>query len=204
MRIDIQDNEWARMKWDISSVPFTEHVCTRFPDLLDIFSEFQDGFGIENISPDQIFRYIIYVYHKKSPLVIKEDDVYARKVYAFKKAGIDINSEQAVNIADHKEEKVVAAIMQFLKFEKDMNYMAWIIQTEVYYNWNQALLQDTGKSSDIKARGDIFKNIKELEENIEELSQKVTRGDTALTNFVAAHKVLDQRTNKITPEDYAK
>lgn len=202
MRIDIKEEDWDKMKWNIRHVPLTEPITIRFPELKSIFLEYETGFEI-GVDIDIVHRYIVYCYHKNSPLVKRVDDIIERKQYALMLCNIsDFTDEGILKLIGNEGEKVIAAIIQFLKFERDMDYMAWCIQVETYYNWNQALLGDNGKSQDIKNRTEIFKNLESLRESISVLSERVTRGDTDIANHLAANQVLLKR-SPVSMEEYS-
>lgn len=201
----LRPDDFSAMRWNIKEVPDNVAVMVKFPELYQIFQEYEkQSFEIPAMTTDQIVRYIIYVYHKRSPLVKKISDIFQRKYQALVYVGVrDFEKDYIKAFYTNENQHVVNAIMLFLKFEADMDYMALTMQTETYYNWNQAIASDSSKSADMKNNTTIFKTIRELREEIERLAEKVFHGDTNLVDFVAQQKVLSER-KKITPEDNAK
>ena len=201
----ITDQDFAKMKWNIKLVPPETPITVHFPELHEIFKEYITGkFNFTDITTDQIFRYIVYTYHKHSPL-LKEDDLNLRKQMALQLSGIkniNIDSKGVLDVVSNKDNDVVASIFQFLKFEKDMRYTTLVASVESLYNLNAALIEASQDKNKGRNTGEIISNIQEVEKVIMKYSEEVFRGDTMLADFVAANNILDQR-KKITPEQYA-
>lgn len=202
----ISPNDYTDMRWNIHEVPPEKAVTVIFPQLYNIFQEFEEGegFDIQSMSKDQVFRFIIYTYHKKSPLVRKVQDIFQRKQYALFLCGVKSYEEEEIkDLFGNDNRRVVDAVMQFLKFEGDMDYMALALQIEAYYSYNQALISDSGKSLDIKNRASIFKTIQDMKANIDKMSEKVFHSDNGLADYMASQRILEER-RAITPEENAR
>lgn len=201
----IKADEYSKMKWNIYEIPREVRITIHFPELYEIFKEFESGkdFDLTCMNKDQIFRYIVYTYHKRSPLVKKVTDIFQRKHLALKMVGVvDFELEEVKDIFTNDKPVLVEAILQFLKFECDMDFMALTLQVEAYYNWNKALVVDTGKSLDIKNRTSIFDTIQKVKKSIDQLSEIVFQNDTTLRDSIAKYQVVSER-KALTPEERA-
>lgn len=197
--------DFTGMKWNLYGIPKTIPITQEFPELKEIFQEWLDEakHGLGYLTKDQVIRYIIFTYHKQSPLIKKVVDIMMRKKAALQLAGVEqLDHEEVVEMVGNENRYVTEAIITFLKFERDIDYMALTMQIEAYYSWNKAIMEDTNKTTDLKNRTVVFKTIKELKTNIDDLSESVFRGDTTLANHMAVSQVLEAR-KLITPEQYA-
>lgn len=189
------------MRWRIDQLSAGEDCLDKFPDLEERWGEefqLRNIMVLQNLSNDQLVRYLIYAYHKQSPFVRKITDVKHRKNQALIQAGFDFKNgipEDIQAVMNGENETVADMILKFLMGENSMKFSALMMQMDAYYRYNFQLAY--GNVSNIKSHNAA---IRELDESIEQLSQEVFSGDTELNNFVAGAKL---RGMIITPEQFA-
>lgn len=188
--------EYKPMKFRVDEVPLSIRVTDRIPELENIFREYLNDMATDEITIDQLIRYIVYCYHKNSPLVKKISNPGQRKVEAWTQAGVDPKLTDARDISDHKNEKIAEAILQFLVFERDADYLTLTYRKEAYHRLN---LENAKGGQKFSAA--MYNSLRDLESDIERLSNKMTSGDTLLMNHFDAFQVKQNR--KLAPEDYA-
>lgn len=186
-----------KLKWRIDKT--SGKVTDEFPDLAEIFAE--TNLSNEIIDEDILHRYIIYAYHKNSPLVENMlEDVKRRKIKAFELAGLklgtDADTDESVNeIIKNENTEVGRAVLQFLKFEDSVGHMQLTLQVEALYQYNHELI-DAKKGTDKTA---TVKAISDLTVLLDKTKSRHFRMDDDLINFVASAQVIEGR--RITPED---
>lgn len=188
--------EYAPMKWRIDQVPKEIRVTDRFPELETTFREYMNDLATNELSADTVIRYIVYCYHKNSPLVKKISNIAQRKQEAWIQSGADPKCTDAKDISDHSNEKIAYAIIQFLIFERDTDYLTLTYRKEAYHRLNMEMAN--GKT---KFAASTYTSLRDLEADIERLSNKATSGDPELISSFPAFQIIEQR--KLSPEDYA-
>lgn len=185
----MREDDFIDMKWRIDLLGAEDDCLDRFPDLDERMHGFMlhDLKVMQNLTNEQLMRYLIYAYHKNSPFVRKITDVKHRKNQALIRAGFNFSDgipEDVKLMLDCKDEKVSDMTLRFLMGENSMKFSALMMQMDAYYKYNYELAY-----KDVKSIGQFTKAIHELEDSIEGLSQDVFSGDVELNNFVAGAKL---------------
>lgn len=198
----MKPEDFIDMKWRVDLLPLDQLCIDKYPELaqrMEGVAEFHKHLNfLENITNDQILRYIVYAYHKNSPFVRKITDVKHRKNQALIQAGYSFANgipEDVQSVLDTTNEKVADMTLKFLIGENSMKFSALMMQMDAYYKYNYQLAY--GTVTNIKSHTAA---IHDLEESIEQLSHDVFSGDAELNNFVQGAK---QRGFILTPEQHA-
>ncbi len=191
--------DFTKLKWRINEIPFEVKITEVYPELAEIFKEHIQP--LEDLGSFDIFaRYIIYCYHKGSPLIAKMlEDVRARKRKALDLAGVDLtaegNQELINSILNNECEAVGYAVLQFLKFENSIGHLQICLQTEALCQYNYELI-DAKKGAD---KTQTVKAISDLTTLLDRIKAQHFKMDNDMGDFTASYQIIENR--RITPED---
>lgn len=197
--------DFDKMKWQINSLSEKESALEKFPELNNRFLEFAKVKTI-SLSNDQIVRYIVYCYHRKSPFVEHYENVLERKtmILDFMKIKPGADGKYQVDIQDivrSKDENVGRMILQFCKFENSMAWMALVQTQEAYLNLFDQM--EASSSKEAKEVSDVIIKMEQIEKRIDNLSSKLFQQDKYQSDFVASAQLEESRKRKLVPEHYA-
>jgi len=94
-------------------------------------------------------------------------------------------------------------IIQFCKFENSLAYFAFVQTVEAYLSMNTKLGQDLEGAKESKDTADVMIKLDKVEERIDKLADKLFQRDKDLKDFIGSVLVMEGRSKKIVPEDYA-
>jgi hypothetical protein len=212
--------DFSGMKYPIDKIPEAQ-LFSRLPLLKTIFAETsemcEDKKWQDYISSEQLMRYIVYVYHRKSPLT-EIADIIIRKKTALELVGIDLRTSDkivesktlfsAIILAHHEFTGYLA--LNFLKFE---NNLKWTQLVRVMEAWEDAMyqMQQDPEGTDKKSAVEIaekktalYKGSQMYRTDIDRLSAELMQEDMALQNVLSSHLFIEKRRRRLlTPEDYA-
>jgi len=201
-----------KMRWNILGVPKDESVLNAFPDLARMFEDMKPTIKqVVGLTPDQVIRYIVYVYHTKSPLVNGEENVLARKKAAMLLCGAKVDnkgffSEQVNAIIANKSLPVIDLKMRFLRFENNIIWLQLCNASELWLEHQKIIssaISDDGKKTPdelMKVRLSTQKDSEVLEQKLEKLADKLFIGDIDLLNYVGSTVVREDIKARLTPE----
>lgn len=198
--------------YDIKELPLKNSILKEYPELSDIFFGMDAQLGsFDELTADQVLRYIILTYHFDSPLVQSKADLMWRKKQAMMLSGVTANSDgffckEAMEVIANRHAGAIDLKMRFIRFENNLDWVELSALMEVYYDYIRTIT-DESQSTGNKTASDIFKNkqsiIKEsktLKNEIDLISNRVFRGDVDLQNYVGSTIVKEERRLRISPE----
>lgn len=206
--------DFDKMKWQIHNVPLDKNVLDEIPELQELFLTIQQHIKkVKGITSDKLIRYIIYVYHQRSPLAVNEQNIIKRKVDALKLIGLV--PDKLSDLVANKNTEANYVKMHFLKHENNFDWVEFCQYTEIYYSVMNALTDENAETGS-KSAADIaklklmaVKEMKVIKGEIDNLSLRLFRNDTdihdkgykGLGNYVASFLEEEKRVS-ILPEDY--
>jgi len=198
--------------YDIKDLPLNKKVLDVFSDLANMFSDLKPQLSsFEELTADQVIRYIILTYHFQSPLVQSKADLMWRKKQAMMLAGVKPNkdgffNEEAMKVIANQNPFAIELKMRFIRFENNLDWVELSALTEVYYDYIRTI-SDESQSVGNKTASDVFKVkqaiIKEsegLKTKIDMLSSKVFKGDVDLANYVGSTIIKEEKRLRVSPE----
>lgn len=205
--LDIADKEFEKMKWNIHNVPLDASCMDKFPEIRKLFMEFPMQFRTESINYEQIIRFIIFCYHRRSPFVEKLENVVERKVAILNYLQVPKKDNEwgqdVQRILKSADNKIAQMVYHFCKFEDSLTYFAYVTTVETYIMMNEKLGDAIDSAKDSKDTADVLVKLDKIEERIEKLADKLFRRDKDMKDHVASIIVLTGRKKKLLPEDYA-
>lgn len=198
------DTEYDKMRWPIHKC--AGKLLSEFIELKRMFTaDVLEKYELTDI--DILIRYIVYVYHMKSPLALNEPDIKRRKLMALEILGFkDDLSEELQKLVTNTDAVANYAKIQFIKFENSLDWLELVQYQEAYYQIVSSLTDsDAGNKSaaDLaKTKLAVVKEMKGIKSDIDTLSQKIFKGDTDLKNFVASY-LEEEKMVPLCPEDHA-
>lgn len=200
--MEFKEKDWLGMKWRVDTSP-----AKNYPDLMDRFIEF-GGFKTDTLSADQLIKYIVFCYHRRSPFVEKIENLIERKaeVMNYLKVGTDKDGYFAKDVQDiirSSDDKVGKMIIQFCKFENSLVYTALIQTQEAYFKLFEqmnAVISDTKESKDV---ADVLIKLEKIEDRMKKLANELFLQDKEQANFVASTQVVAARI-KVAVEHFCK
>jgi len=209
------------MRYPVHSIKL-EDLLTEIPLLNDIFEEtmmsYNDRDWMRFITAEQLMAYMVYVYHRKSPLADRIADIITRKKTALELVGIDLRAMDNNQLAKPIFSSIVLShhefanhlALNFLKFENNLKWMQLVRAMEA---WEDALFQMQQESEGTKNKSAVdiaavktklYQGAKQYQDDINRLSNELMQEDMALQNAMASHLFVEKRRRRlITPEDYA-
>lgn len=219
--MEFNDADFSGMKYPIHTIPPAQ-LFLKQPFLEAIFAEtleqYEDKKWEEFISSEQLMRYVVYVYHRKSPLAERLGDISLRKKTALELCGIDLKEMDKderskvffTNLILSHHLFTSALSLNFLKFE---NNLKWTQLVRAMEAWEDVLFQmqqdpeGTEKKSSVeiaKIKTDLYKNAQLYRQDIDRLSAELMQEDMQLQNALSGHLFIQKRKRRLLiPEDYA-
>lgn len=198
------------MAHKVHDVPLNKKVLKELPDLAKIFAPLKGELSdLEDVTEDQLIRYVCYAYDRKSPLA-QESDVVEKKIQAMNLAGVKLSKDDKENsawrIIFHLNPIAVSCKMQFCKYQNSLAWRQLMIKMDALDNVERAMTGDNQSKSKspveiAKVIAEVSEKMKPLERDILELSDKVFGGDVDMSDHLASF-IEDSKNWVITPEDY--
>lgn len=207
MAIEIKDSDFDKMKWNFNLLSPSSSITKIFPDLGAIFSEYKN-IRTDNLTNEQILRYIVLCYHRNSPFYNKIENLMERKreVMNYLKAmvlddGLYPNDIQL--ILRSVDATVGKAIVHFCKFENSLLYLAFSQTMEAYLGLLDQFTVKTTSNKESKDIQDMILKMGQVEQRLDSLSIKLFQQDKLQADFVPAFLIEESRKKKVIPEDWA-
>jgi hypothetical protein len=208
--------DYGLMKWKISDVPLDKSVLDTFPELQSIFAglNFEKKFGKRAVLDyDKAIRYVIYTYHRQSPLIQVISDVIKRKVHVMEMLGIKKGesgrfSKAIEEIIYSRNELIAHLTIHFLKYENDRLWAKYCVNCELYWRAMHLIMKEGELKQDDKKKtvDDVLKTQLENKKKLIDIEkdmmaqEQILFEDKPLTDFAASYMEEEKRT-VIFPED---
>lgn len=224
-------SDFSEMKYAVYSTPDSK-LFASIPILKDIYTDsleyvsqskspesLEKAMAWQNyMTPEQLMKYIVYVYHRKSPLAERIAHIVTRKKTALELVGLNLpkldKSEdakpviQSMIISHHELCNHLA--LNFLKFENNIKWMQLVRAMEA---WEDALFQMQQESEGTKSKSAVdiaavktklYQGAKQYQDDINRLAAELMQEDISLSNVISGHLFIEKnRKRLIVPEDYA-
>lgn len=213
--MDYNFEDGKKMRWNVL-IPKEESVLETYPDLAAIFEDMRDDLiGVEGMKVDEIVRYIALVYHIKSPLIQREENVLQRKKRAMLIIGKTVDAkgffnEKILRVIANQNPATIDLIFRFLRFENNIDWCELCALTELYYDYQKVISEET-IGSDKKTAADIMDKklaartkSKGLKDEMNALSLSVFKGDIDLMDYVGSTIIREDIKLRLTMESHAK
>lgn len=203
--VEITEKDYLHLKWRVDTPSDEESCIEKFPELRNIFQEYL-SMTTDSLSNDQLIRFIVLCYDRRSPYVEKIDNIMERKVAVLNFLRIptvggtfpdDIQS--IIKSADSKTAKMV---YQFCKFQDSLTYFALVTTVEAYIGMNERLGEEISTAKDSKDTAEVMIKLSKIEERIDTLSDKLFKKDNAMKDFIGSVLVVEGRKKRLIPEDF--
>ena len=132
----LQDFDFSRTRFN----PLSKTFVSRISDAIPAFNEYREK------NRKEVFKYVVALYDKESPLWEKEPEYFPRKVLAsevselskFTKNG-ELTKETK-EILEGKDDKINALIVAYLANIGDMDYSMLINELTMYYGYTMRMM----------------------------------------------------------------
>lgn len=191
--MDIIDYDFSKMDMRIDLLSDSEDISNKF----EVFTKYSEFYESTPVSKKKVLRYIVYVYHKNSP--VRSADILKTKIVAAELAGFKKKSNNSFEPLVEEMmlcniESINKMIIRFITWQKDIKFQKYCILQEAYARSSKDVLE--GTAVNIKAFTDIEKELNEtqydlLQDNSSELRKQ-------LYKYYLEDKV------ELSPEDIAK
>lgn len=181
--------DFTRMKYRVDILPETTKCVDAFPDIGDLAHIFDNDEDLpEDVDPDKVVRYLIYMYAPNTPLTLQIPDINKRKAWALKAVNIDADeggfvSEGYNQLCMLSEEWAAMRFVHFCLLHDSGNLLVAHTNYEVMVKVANRLVL----SSAMEKAADL-KNLRE------ELTRAQSAYETALSN------ILQQEANQMNSQ----
>lgn len=205
--------DFSKMRWRIDKIPLTNNVLDRIPELAALFSTATAKLSdFSLMKGDLLIRYIVYVYHQKSPFAMDEQNIVQRKINVLRELKQD--PVKLGKLISNNDAVANSLKLHFLKFENSTDWLEICQYLEVYYMVMNSLTDETASQGSksaaeiSKIKLGVIKEMKGIKTEIDNISIRLFRNDVDITerdykglgNFVASYLEEEKRRN-ILPED---
>lgn len=163
------------------------------PIVKSIYADINDNQSksTRNISPSDtsLLKYVALMYDKNSP--IKREPIDRRKIIACEQAQFKSNSETE-NAVLIKNDRVVALIHYYLRFQNDHTWTSYILNSEVFHQNAQIVLKGASDPKEQQTVMALMKSNEELRNRIKSYEDEIF-GD----NKDKMHEIIN-----FYPEDF--
>lgn len=220
-QIEFVESDFSKCKYNLFEV---DKVWVKYPELKIMYAEVS-SFCFEEewksfITPEQMMKYIVFCYHKPSPLIKRIAELRERKTQALLLSGIDIHKLQKneaskkiiANILLSRHEFTTRLALHFLKNENNLLWTEYchlldILEDAMYQMANPNEDEDGKKLSSVEIAGKktaIYKGIQQYRTDLNLISDKLMQGDLEMQSFMSSQLIQMKRSRLITPEDFVK
>jgi len=156
---------------------------------------------LTSIHKEKVFRYIIYMYDRNSPLRTKYSDLDRRRLEAAKEAGFrteqGVFPEEVENMLMGKIPKINRMIVDFVRHHRSYKYSYLVANEESFYKIMQQVL-----NGETKQIADLDRIGKQLEET---LSEMLNEDDNVAIMDAVVKYIEDERiSEQLRPEAIAR
>lgn len=149
---------------DLHTLPM---VCSIYAELAESKTK---GLHFVNKVDIPLLRYIALIYDKNSP--IRREPLTRRKMLACDQADFRTNAdvEAALGI---KNDRVVALIHYYLRFQNDHTWTSYVLNNEVFYQNSQIVLKGASDPKEQQTVMALMKSNEELRERIKKYEDEI-------------------------------
>lgn len=203
--------QWAKMRWNINTLQAP--LLTTYTDLNDLFTGLDKEFHKCELDKETLIKYIILVYHKKSPFVSNVADVIDRKVQVLAYLGVKRNKDgkfppEIDDLIFVRNEALAYITIHFIKYENDRMWAKYCVNSELYWR-AMFLTMKEGDTSGSKGADEILKiqlenkkKLSDIEREMEAQESIIFADDKDVANYVPSY-IEREKKALIMPEDYA-
>jgi len=204
---DFRSQDFENLLFPVHTLTMSMNIFDTFPSLLD-YDEFGKKLPPE-IPINKVFKYIVYVYDKKSPFYNQIDDIITRKKEAAKEVEFLLTEEgefcsEVKSVLNCENKNVNAMILRYCRMQSK-EFTNIVASNEAFYQINLQLLSNGEGGSDTKEKATLDKLATDMAERLDDKVRKFLSQE----NSKSIEKDLwvlaeDEAANiKISPEDYA-
>lgn len=212
----------AFAKYPLLKVIYSE-VMALFPDKIQVMVDDvpgeRDNPALEwtkYFTKEQLMKYVVFCYHKSSPLISSIEEIKKRKIQALTLAGVDVNKVQEnpdaklilANILLSRHEFTTRLTLHFLKHENNLLWSEYVqlqdILEEATYEMNNAESGDLSALAMQEKKSKLYSIIQKYRSDLKTIAEHLMQQDTELQSFMSSHVIEFERTRLITPEDFVK
>jgi hypothetical protein len=161
--MEVLSYDFSKMDIRVDLMNDSEDPLIKF----DIFSKYQEFHEATPISKKRVLKYIVYVYHKNSP--IRGADILKTKITAAALAGF---KRKANNSFENMVEEMMLCnievinkmIVRFIVAQKDITFQKYCILQEAYARESKEVLE--GTAANIKSFTDIERELNETQDKL--------------------------------------
>lgn len=200
--MDVDPEEYSKLSFDIHNYPVKENILDRYKEFDHAFPRLQE---LDKKEGNRLFRYIILLHDKHSPVIKNYPDLERRKKEAALLAGytLEKHEQRLSEIYNHEDTLVAESIFKFLKYQDQKAFTLLAISEEVFWQAQEKLIEPlTNSKSDKDALNAMEVKVKLIEKSdeilqkIEGYKNKIFGGDKELEDIYSGY-------SKYTPESIA-
>ncbi len=206
-------DQWVKCRWRIDNVPIDKKVLDEYPELNDIFKPivkaYKEAANEVSIPLDILVRYVVLVYHRRSPYAANEINIIKRKIEVCEAIGLNVEKEEVKKLIANQLHIVSIAAVHFLKQENSLDWFELQVLSETFYQTMFTLLDnsaDVGNKTGIEIaekKNKVVQQFKATKNDIQLLSDKIFSNDVDLLNQVERYKKAEEENFVLVfPEDY--
>lgn len=195
--MELKQEDFQYLKYDPFPLPKNANILQGFPEL-SRFAEFSVPIELDI---NNVLRYIIYSYDKRSPLLL-EKNLLRRKMDACKLAGFEFEdgkySAQVEQMIKGNNVIINKMICRFARNQKSAQYALMVAGMESFYdNLIQLSTPSTSddKMKDIVDKAKLFEHTQKMISYLEASADEIFNGDVAL--IYEADEIEQQENGKI-------
>jgi hypothetical protein len=199
--------DFSSLKYRIDIIPETEKCIKRFPELMELAHIFDNSSDLpDDVTPDKVLRYLIYMYDPKTPLRTHIPDLKKRKTTALQLINVkaDENGEVSDGFNQLCSLNATWAIQRFVHFcmlHDTGNLLIAETNHEAMARLSEKLLSDIamGKAGDLRIlRGEID----EARLAFEQAQARMHQDEINMRTIDYVKFTIRQNTLGIRPEQY--
>lgn len=187
--IVIEKGEYSGLLWNI-------HDLNKDVDLrLKYSKEFSEIFPhltknkYNNSDANRLVRYVIYLYHKASPLRRHIKNIDERRDYASRLAGYDriVDKAKRDRVLRQEDIIIVQTVISLIKHSDDKRYAQLVTNELMFWEYHKRLMSQLPNQIDkneLELRSKLRSEIKLLQDEIETLEYEVYGGDKEVADLV--------------------
>ena len=188
--MNIEPSEFKDLLWDIHNLDITVDLRQKFS--IEFKQIFPSLVRKNREEANRLVRFIIYMYHVKTPLQQKIKNLDDRKMYASKLSGYTnrVGEDKTRKVLETKDVTMVEAICSFLEWHKNYDWAQLISSENLFWSYQKELMIVKTKKdqsitkAEIDRKKAIRAELKGLQEDINNLEYRIYSGDEDVIEVV--------------------
>lgn len=192
--------DFSKLKYNVEEIPKGDNILDHFEDLrqLHSFSGMKKKTD-KGYDRQKIFRYIVFMYDKNSPFVLRYNSFEKRFEEAISYVGFDKNEDLIKDVFNLHDQSIKQMVVEFCILMSDLKWASLMQNYHTYYEIENATLEyvsdvkdDEKRLAALERKGKLLELSDRIAERVEKYEQEIFMGNDNI--------ISEAKSKRVTPE----